>query len=117
MKPRRNIRKISAESIKKVFGVDLTGGELDQIVTDAKVTELTPEMLEAVSGGGWKAAITNAIGCAIGGFGIGSVTGGLAGSVIPGVGSVIGFAVGGAAGFVAGGVAGAVEGALMKEPD
>ena len=113
----KDVRKISFEAVKKVFGVDLTGEELDQVEKDAKTTELTPEMLEAVSGGGWKSAIVNAVGSAMGGVGIGAPIGGIIGCVIPIAGAPIGMAVGGAVGFVAGAIAGGIEGALMDEPN
>ena len=120
----KDVRKVSAEAIRTVFGAELTDEELDQVADSAMKQcqaidsdELDPEALDAVSGGGLKSALINAFGAGVAGAGTASIAGGIIGSfVVPGIGSVIGFGIGGAVGAVVGGVAGAIEGALMPEP-
>ena len=111
----KDVRKISFEAVKKVFGVDLTGEELDQVEKDAKATELTPEMLEAVSGGGWKSMLLNGIGAGILTGGTGACIGAAACAPAPVIGPIAGFVVGGIGGFFVGFVPAAIEGATIAD--
>ena len=106
---KKDVREITAESIKAVFGIDLTDEELDQVAGTAakaaeEATKLDLDELDDVAGGEFSLGTLGkraAAGAVLGGT-AGAMGGAVAGSCFPVVGNVIGGilgAIGGAAVF------------------
>ena len=104
----KDLRKISAEAIKAVYGIDLTDEQLDQVANTAAkaAAELNPDELENVSGGRSLGDLVSMV-ATVGAIN-GALIGGAVGSAIPVLGTAIGAAAGGAIGAVVGAAGGAV---------
>ena len=104
----KDLRKISAEAIKAVYGVDLTDEELDQVANTAAkaATKLDLDELDNVAGGRGLGDLVSMI-ATVGAIN-GALIGGAVGSAVPVLGTAIGAAAGGAIGAVVGAAGGAV---------
>ena len=110
----KDIRKISAEAIKAVYGVDLTDEELDQVADSAAKASAKPsaklnlDELDNVAGGGRsfgdKVSMVTTV-CAING----ALIGGAVGSAVPLVGTAVGATAGGTIGAVVGVASAAID--------
>ena len=106
----KDIRKITAEAIKAVYGVELADEELDQVANAAAkaATELSPDELDNVAGGKSLGDYIrpNAIAVTAQCAGVGGIIGTF---IAPAIGTALGTAAGAAIGAVLGTAKGAVE--------
>ena len=111
---KKDIREITAEAVKAIFGTDLTDEELDQIVNTApkaaeEPTKLGLDALDDVAGGEFKTGefVGQIAATGVQGAGVGALAGCGIGSIVPGVGNVVGAVAGALIGAVTFGSAGA----------
>ena len=106
----KDIRKISAEAIKAVYGVDLTDEELDQVtkVAAKASTKLDLDELDNIAGGcstlGEYIAASTGM-CVVSG----AMAGGAAGTAVPLLGNALGLAAGATIGAVIGVALGSIS--------